>query len=313
MTITVIGHLCLDVIHPKNGPDSHSYGGIFFSVATLANLLGPEDRVRPVFGVGRQEYDALIERLQEYPNIDPSGIYRFSGPTNRVELTYSTASERSERSVDISEPIAWKRIRPAIAETDMILVNMISGLDLTLETLDEIRMAVREDKTPVYLDVHSLTLGITNDFVRFHRPVDSWRRWLFMLHGIHLNEEEAAAISSEPLTEDQFATHALALNTQVLHITRGERGCSLFINIHKVIQKTDIPAVDPSMAKDPTGCGDVFTAAYCAHYAKHRDIPAATQFANQVAGFKAQLVGSNRINELSRFRLGEQHEVEGQS
>src|SRR4051812_21958003 len=48
MTITVIGHLCLDVIDHADGTQTHSHGGIFFSLATLANLLGEKDTIYPV-------------------------------------------------------------------------------------------------------------------------------------------------------------------------------------------------------------------------------------------------------------------------
>ena len=196
MIIAVIGHLCMDVIQHADGTETQSYGGIYFSVATLANLLTDEDTIRPVFGIGKNEYDEFVEHLGRYPNVDCSGIFKFPGSTNQVRLVYSSNEERIECSRFISEPIPWKRIRPSVAHADLVLVNMISGMDITLETLDELRMEVREDHIPVYLDVHSITLGIKPDFTRFHRPVEQWRRWLFMLHGAHLNEEEPA--SSRP-------------------------------------------------------------------------------------------------------------------
>jgi sugar/nucleoside kinase (ribokinase family) len=302
MTITVIGHLCLDVIHHADGTETQSYGGIFFSVATLANLLGPKDTVFPVFGVGKDDYAALIERLQTYPNVDPSGIYKFSGPTNQVSLHYRDKRERTEVSRNISEPVPLKKIRPYL-ESDLILINMISGFDITLETLDEIRMEVRESHTPVYMDVHSLTLGVNADDTRFHRPVELWRRWLFMLHGAQMNEEEAAVLAAEKLTEENLAKHTLALNTTVLIITRGDRGCTAYIDEKKHIHKTDVEAADAGPATDPTGCGDVFAASYCAHYLSSRDVAESVRFANKVAAHKAAMIGSTDIDALAAFRI----------
>ncbi|MBI1806399.1 MAG: carbohydrate kinase family protein [Ignavibacteria bacterium] len=305
MTITVIGHLCLDVIHHPDGQDTQSYGGIFFAVATLANLLGVHDTVRPVFGVGKSEHDNLIDRLSVYPNLDTTGIFKFNGPTNQVRLMYTTKEERVECSKNIAEPIPAKKIRPHIIGADMILVNMISGCDMTLETLDEIRMDVRDDHTPVYLDVHSLTLGINQDFTRYHRPVEAWRRWLFMLHAVQMNEEEAAILTAEHLDEQALAKHTLALNTKAMIITRGDRGCTAFLDDHKHIRQVDVEGVDPQNAIDPTGCGDVFGAAYCAHYVKTKDIPSSVQFANSVAARSARLVGSTAIDMLSTLRIEE--------
>ena len=304
MIITVVGHLCLDLIrHPQEGGETRSYGGIFFSIATLANLLSPDDIIRPVLGVGKNEHEGFCERLGRYANVDCSGIYRFPGATNEVHLTYATAHERIECSRNIAEPIPWKRIRSAADGSDMVLVNMISGLDITLETLDELRMAMRDDRVPVYLDAHSLTLGINPDFTRFHRPVDRWRRWLFMLHGVHLNETEAKVIAAEQLDEESLARHVLALNTTTLHITRGERGCTAFASEHKHVRRVDMAGFEPEKSVDPTGCGDVFVAAYCAHYMRSHDMLAAAAFANRVAGAKAQSAGSTAIDEMEKFRM----------
>jgi sugar/nucleoside kinase (ribokinase family) len=304
MNITVIGHLCLDVIHHIDGTETQGYGGIFFSVAALANLLPASDTVTPVFGVGKEDYDALIQRLQQYPNINTDGIYRFSGPTNQVHLYYQDTAERIECSEHISEPIPLKKIR-AHCDADMMLVNMISGFDITLETLDEIRMETREHNTPIYLDVHSITLGIKNDFSRFYHPVELWRRWLFMIHAAQMNEEEAAALTPEKLDEPTLAKHALALNTKVLHITRGEKGCTTFVDEHKHVHRYDIGGIDVRAAIDPTGCGDVFAAAYCAHYMKTKEIFPSAQFANRVAAQKAGIAGSEHIDTISTFRLTE--------
>lgn len=303
-TITVIGHLCLDVIHHHDGKETQGYGGIFFSAAALANLCSPKDTIFPVFGVGKEDYDKLIERLSLYPNIDVSGIYKMNGPTNQVHLYYSDNKERVECSKFISEPVPIKKIRPKLA-VDMILINMISGFDITLETLDEIRMEVREKHTPIYMDVHSLTLGIKEDFTRFHRPVEVWRRWLFMIHGAQMNEDEARILTADKLDEESLARHTLALNTKVLNITRGERGCTTFVDEHKHLHRADIPGIPVQGAVDPTGCGDVFAAAYCAHYVFSGDIGASVQFANRIASVKAGMNGSVEIDKLASFKLSE--------
>ena len=302
MTITVIGHFCFDVIEHPSGDEIHSYGGIFFSVAALASLLGQHDTVFPIFGVGKADYDSLIERLKAHPNVNTSGIFKFNDLTNKVRLIYSSKEKRIECSKHISEPIPWKRIRPFL-ESDMILVNMISGFDITLETLDEIRMEIREKQTPIYLDVHCLACGINPDFTRFFRPIDTWRRWFFMLHGVQMNEDEAANISLERFDDATLAKHILALNTKTLHITRGERGSTVFINENKNIKRFDIAGIEPEKAVDTTGCGDVFAAAYCVHYLKTKDVVASTEFANKVASFNAQILGSKEIDKLYIFNL----------
>jgi 2-dehydro-3-deoxygluconokinase len=302
VTITVIGHLCLDEIHHPGGRISGSYGGIWFTVATLANVLPAGDVVRPVFGVGKEDHAQLLEAIAALPNVDASGIFRMQGPTNRVALRYNSGPERAEVSRDISEPIPLKKISPAL-DTDLVLVNMISGFDVTLETLDEIRMRTRDQKIPVFFDVHSLTLGVRDNSERFRRTVDTWRRWLFMLHTVQMNEAEAGALTPEGYDEENLVKQALALNTQALCVTRGSAGCTVYTNEKKHIVRHDVPGVPAGGAVDPTGCGDVFGAAYCAHLA-HSDRPAAAaEFANRVAAAKAGMAGSPDLGRLSEFRL----------
>lgn len=303
MNITVIGHLCLDIIHHADGTETQSYGGIYFSVAALANLLPLTDTISPVFGVGKEDYDALLERLGVYPNIDTTSIYKFSGPTNRVSLEYSNSADRTECSRNIAEPIPMKRIRPNLINADAILINMISGFDISIETLDEVRMDVRERHVPIHLDVHSLTLGIKDDCTRFHRPVEIWRRWLFMLHSVQMNEREAEILAMPHLREDDLAKHTLALNTKALMITRGEHGCTVFIDEKKHIHRFEVPGNKIEETIDPTGCGDVFAAAYSAHLMHTADDLESVKFANTVAGFKAGQSGSRELDTLAKFRL----------
>lgn len=302
MTITVIGHLCLDDIRHADGRTTRSYGGIYFAVATLAGVLLPGDAVRPVFGVGKDEYQEFITLLGRWPNVDTSGIYRLPGPTNSVSLGYGPGEGRTEMSRDIAGPVPYKKIQPAL-DADLVMINMISGFDVTIDTLDEIRMKTRDLSIPVFLDVHSLTLGVRENSERFRAPVEIWRRWLFMLHTVQMNSEEAAALTPEKYSEGDFVKQALALNTHNLCLTSGASGCTLFVNQKKHVIRRDIEGISVNDAVDPTGCGDVFGAAYCAHLVHSGDAAAAAEYANTVAAGKAEIAGSSQIDRLSLFRL----------
>jgi sugar/nucleoside kinase (ribokinase family) len=123
-----------------------------------------------------------------------------------------------------------------------------------------------------------------------------------MIHAAQMNEYEAHILSPEKLDELSLAKHTLALNTKVLHITRGNRGSTAFIDDHKHVRRLDCEGVELKKAVDATGCGDVFAAAYCAHYMRTGDIDASASFANQVAAAKAGFAGSSPIDSLSSFR-----------
>ena len=303
MKFLVIGHLSLDVIHPVNAPEVQGYGGIFYSVATLASLLGESDRVVPVFGVNSNDYDPLILHLKKFPNVDTSGIFQFDEPTNNVHLFYKDKESRIECSKDISKPISFERIKNFL-KVDGILVNMVSGFDVAVNTMDEVRMSVREKQIPIHFDYHNLTLGVQENHERFRRPVADWRRWVFMTDTVQLNEEEIAGLTVEKSSEQQTVGHLLTLSVKGLVVTRGERGASLFYNEHKKVIRKDIDGLAVERSSDATGCGDVFGAAFHLHYVKTKDLLGAAEFANRVAARKAVMVGATNIDTLREVLKG---------
>jgi sugar/nucleoside kinase (ribokinase family) len=124
-----------------------------------------------------------------------------------------------------------------------------------------------------------------------------------MIHAAQVNEEEAAILTSDKLDEESLAKHTLALNTGVLLVTRGERGCTAFIDDHKHIRRVDEPGIPVEGTSDPTGCGDVFGAAYCAHYVNTKDAVSSAAFANKIASLNAGITGSEQIDTISSQRL----------
>jgi sugar/nucleoside kinase (ribokinase family) len=297
MKFLVIGHLCLDVVHPADGPEREGYGGIYYTVATLSALCGKNDTVIPVFGVNAAEHEALVEHMRRFPNVDPGGIFRFNEPTNRVHLYYKDARTRIECSKDISAPIPYEKIRRHLS-VDGILINMISGFDIALETLDHIRIAVRSHGIPLHLDYHCLTMGVRDGNERFRRPLPEWRRWAFMADTVQCNEEEIVGMTAERLSEQQTVGHLLSLGVKGVVVTRADRGATLFTAEHKRTVRSDVPGIRLESVADATGCGDVFGAAFHWQYVKSGDLLAAAQFANRAAAVKAGLRGIEEMPEL---------------
>jgi sugar/nucleoside kinase (ribokinase family) len=299
MDITLIGHLCLDVVH-RSGEQNEvrSFGGISYSLLTLANLLGSDDKVIPVFGIGEAEYDEYMDLLAPYSAIDRSGIFKTRQPTNLVHLFYDESGQaRTECSQNISDPLRFERIRPFL-DTDGLLINMVSGFDMTLETLDKIRMEVREHDVPIHFDFHSLTLGVDDKATRFRRPLTDWRRWCFMIHSVQMSETEASGLSAERFDEQTLVNHLMPLMVRALLITRGSRGVTLIEQINKKLERHDLPGIPVEELSDPTGCGDVFGAAFFYHYLNNEHHVAAARFANELAALKATFSGLEGLNRL---------------
>lgn len=299
MNITLIGHLCLDNIHlPGEEAPRQSYGGIVFAIATLANLVGPDDTITPVFGVGERDHDRFVQWLSQYPCVNQKGIFVLPGLTNEVHLFYDGSNGgRIECSKHIAPPIPFEAIKPFL-QCDGILINMVSGSDLTLETLDRIRMEVRDKGTPIHFDFHALTLGIDKEYKRFRRPLSDWRRWCFMLNSIQMSEVEASGLTSERYNEEQLINQLMPLMVTSMIITRGERGATLIRQEHKKLHRHDEPGIAVSGTVDPTGCGDVFGAAFFFRLLRSRDAVDAVKFANRAAAAKVSFTGAEGLHKL---------------
>ena len=300
MKFTVIGHPCLDVIHHPDGTETQSYGGIYFAVAALASIAPDTDTVYPVFGVGSKEFDNVRELMSKFPNVDANGVFSFEGETNQVHLYYSDNESRTECSKHISAPIPYSRIEPYLS-VHGIFLDMISGSDVTLETLDQIRLAVRPKNVPIHLDMHSLTLGVNSDATRYRRAVSEWRRWCFMINSVQMNEEESGGLTIEKYDEESLAKQMLPLMVNALFVTRGAMGVTMFQQEHKHLLRKDIPGIATG-SKDPTGCGDVFGSAFLYQYCRTKNFERAVTFANEVAAVNSTFSGSEQLGLLSRFK-----------
>jgi sugar/nucleoside kinase (ribokinase family) len=300
MDITVTGHLCKDRIVGTNGdaPDSVQFGGILYSVGALAALARPGDTIHPVFGVGTQDLDELRDQLRKLPHVDGSGVFPVKGKTNEVTLIYGQpGTPRIECSSHIADPILLARLKPYL-DTHGVLVNMISGSDITLETLDHIRMNTRDARIPIHFDFHSLTLGIDPEAKRFRRPLTDWRRWCFMLQSVQMSEEEALGLSAERYDETTLINQLMPLMVQALLITRGDKGATLITqDVHKRLTRYDVPGV-PVATVDPTGCGDVFGAAYFFSVLSGMTHLEAAMRANSIAALHASLPAAGKLHAM---------------
>ena len=201
-------------------------------------------------------------------------LYKIDTPTNRVHVFPGPRGSAILCSRDIAPPIPFERLRRQLG-ADALLINMVSSFDLALETLDQIRMAAREAATPIHLDVHNLTQGVNERQERFRRPLDTWRRWAFMIDTVQLNEDEVAGLDPSGAGEEKTVGHMLTLGVKGILITRGARGVSVYTDEHKHVARADIPAEPLPEGTDVTGGGDMFGAAFLFHYTRARQAAAA--------------------------------------
>jgi len=283
MRLLVLGHLSLDVLHPIEGNELEEPGGLFRSVAVLSSLCNKADRIVPVAGVGTKEYAQIVTRFEALPCVETGGLFRQNVPIHRVHYYFRNAQDVVECARELAPPIPFQRIKPHL-DVDGILINMVSGADIALETLDEIRMAVRNDGIPMHLDYHNLTTAVNDRQERVRRPLVEWRRWAFMMDTVQCNEEEIASLTLEGLPELATVGHMMTLGVKAVLVTRGARGVTVYTSQHKSVVREDIPVPAGGESRLAIGHGDVFGAAFWLSYRKSRDLVAsATEAVRYVA------------------------------
>ncbi len=286
MRILICGHGSFDVIHPKTGTERRFPGGVFTTIAAAAQVA-PGETVVPIISVGENEYDEAHLWLGKFPNVDVSSLVVTKEPTHTVHYYQLAKGNNIRCTSTLAEPIPLRAIKPKLAGIDGILIAMNSGSDITLETLDEMRIETQGKSIPLHLDVHNLVLGPDEEHGRPYHSVPTWRQWFFHCDTVQLNEVEAAAITPDHMTEEYFVKQALALGLTGLLITRDERGVTVYHQQHKKILTENLAATISDEVRNTIGCGDVFAGVFLARYLITHNLIKSAREATMIAGWSA--------------------------
>jgi sugar/nucleoside kinase (ribokinase family) len=293
-TIAVLGTLTRDTTTYADGTQSENLGGLLYTLSTLAHLFAGAARILPVANVGEDLYPRVMAAL-EMPGVDPGLVRRVPVPNNHVFLTYRDAETRDEVLVGLVPPISVEHARRA-AGFDWVLVNLTSGRDLELATLQELRRAHRGT---LQLDIHSLTLDIAPGGLRVLRRPEGWEEWVACADWVQVNETEANLLG-EGVAPAAFASRVLNLGPRGVLVTLGARGCySAWREEDGTRRELELGTPHHPHPAYPTGCGDVFGASFAVALLHGAPIAAAVEFANGVASTKA---GLEPYVELERIR-----------
>jgi len=310
MNYIIIGEPCVDMIHKTDGEAIHSYGGVLYSVISLSVLSGKDDFVYPVMNLGSDEYQNILNILKKYPNVKLDGIYEVSHPTRKVNLYYdlynSGKSAKMETSTEPTYTIEYASIEKFLSRADAVLVNMISGVDITLETLKSIR---NNFNGYMHIDIHNLVMKTNEDGTREHTNLEAWREWCANTNTVQMNEFEITTLSRTLRNEYEVAEEIL-INTKSsvngIIVTRGKNGVSGYTKKEKSfggetfydLDKDDVSAIENPHFVDSTGCGDVFAASFTLDYSKNRDFKKSLHYSTRIASFNTSLEGINELYKL---------------
>jgi hypothetical protein len=322
--IGILGSLVWDQIYGRDplAEPVEEWGGIAYALASLDASVAPDWEIVPLIKVGQDLAGKAREFLGGLRHVTPGGrCVEVPAPNNRVVLHYYSTERRTERMSGGVPGWTWSELGPMVRDLDALYLNFISGFELALGTAQALRQGFRG---PIYVDLHSLLLGMQHDGVRVPRPLQDAGSWLGCFDVIQLNEDEMRQLSPDPLS---LAAEAIGAGTSLLIVTLAAKGAAYVAapgwdgwtagqrdsgtEGHSIVPPSRRPSVPlrtalipaPTVdALDPTGCGDVFGAAAAARLFAGDPVETAIRHANAMAARNAAFRGAGG---LSRHLRGE--------
>ncbi|MGE5400171.1 MAG: carbohydrate kinase family protein [Ignavibacteriales bacterium] len=288
MKLLVIGHSVEDHIHLKQGEVVRP-GGIFYSALGLKSIAGEGDEIYLLTSEDRTSgplfaflYDGLNRQFFQPADKIP-----------RVHLYLPDNAERCENYENIAENLDINGLND-LSSFDGILINMITGFDLRLEDLIELR---KRYSGLIYLDVHTLARGLGENNQREFRPIPQVEKWISCVDILQVNENELLTLS-EKKDEMEIAREVLSKGPQYLIVTKGDTGSKLFAPENGGIKSYFQSALKVSSV-NKIGCGDIFGAVFFYSYIKNRNFSEALKLANTAAGCAA---GYSEFNDYQKLK-----------
>lgn len=289
MNFLLIGHSVVDRIIEQTGV-SIKPGGIYYSVVSFLSQLQPEDKLYLCSGVDN-ENESLFKST--YDKVEKDFIdYVESIP--KVELVVSDIGERKETYSLIAKNLNLPVEN--LNSFDGILINMISGYDISLNQLEQLR---KNYNGLIYFDVHTMSRGVDESMNRVFRRIEDFNNWARCIDILQTNESEILTLSDKEV-ETAIVEELFTCGIRQVIITRAENGATVFYKENDSVKKIHKDALKVKTV-NKVGCGDVFGAVYFYNYTKNKNVLLALEQANLFAGIAATLTTTNDFLKLKTY------------
>lgn len=281
MNILVFGHSVIDKIN--YGKDEIiKPGGIFYTTAALANITESSDNIYVCTTI-----DKINENLfsSVFKKIKPNYLsYSANIPT--VKLNIYDNKEREETYENVSGNLQFNISN--LNRFDGILINMVTGFDISLKQIMEIR---KNYNGIIYFDVHTFSRGLDSEMKRNFRRITDFIEWAKCVDIIQANELEVKTLSPK-INEEEIARELIGYGVKQLVVTKGDKGAKVYFSENIFLSSEEIPALDVKPV-NKVGCGDVFGAVYFYNYIRNKNLIEALTLANIAAGASTTYIDIN--------------------
>ncbi len=251
MKILVVGHSVVDKVRYK-GEVKTNPGGIYFSIlGFMANL--PDAEIHLVTSFAEEHYSLFEEvfRLIKFP---------VSPKTEQMPVNHLYIKDNEERE-EVYEYIPGKLNIEAVENLDTydgIYINMVSGFEIGINELYQLRQSFQG---PIYIDIHTLSRGVSEDKQRFFRPVPHPEVWYGNADFIQANESEIMTLGTEDESKDEIIENILSVGVTGVIVTNEKYGAAIY---YYEEEKKNFSFSDSALTSNTpcVGCGDFFGAVF---------------------------------------------------
>jgi len=272
MNFLLIGHSVVDTIIDKDGT-SVKPGGIFYTVVSLLSQINSDDKIYLCSSIDKAN-EALFK--DAYDRIE-NDFLNYVDSIPKVELVVHLTGERKETYSQTAQNLLLPE--DGLNRFDGILINMISGYDISLNQLKQLR---KNYSGLIYFDVHTFSRGVDKNLNRIFRRIADFNEWAECIDLLQTNESELLTLSDKK-EEAAIVDELFSYGIKQIIVTRAERGATVFFREKNSVKKNYKDALQTSVV-NKVGCGDVFGAVYFFNYIKNKNVLLALDQANLFAG-----------------------------
>lgn len=260
MKLLVIGHSVFDLIDFE-GKQSKGAGGIYYTISALNRIKTSEDKIYLCSQYDDETYSFF---KAEFEKVEKDFLQKVE-KIPRVHLNLSEGRERHESYENITSSLSVDF--SDLNQFDGILINMITGFDISLNQLKQIR---KNFNGKIFIDIHTLSRGLGENYKRNFRLIPEFSEWAKCLNIIQANENEIFTLS-EKTDEQEIIKHILTLGPQIICVTKGEQGAVAYYKDKEELISYSITTKKIENAT-AIGCGDVFGAVFFYNYILSKDV-----------------------------------------
>jgi len=286
MNFLVVGHSVVDKIIEKENILIKP-GGIFYTAISLLSQIEKGDKVYLCTNIDQKSEKFFKQVYDQIPN---DFIIKIAS-IPQVELRTEDTGERKETYTEISQNL--KIPTKDLHRFNGVLINMISGYDISLVQLKELR---KNFTGTIHFDVHTLSRGVDKNLNRTFRRINDFNKWANCIDTLQVNESELLTLSDQK-EETQIVEELFTLGIKQIIVTKAERGATIYFEDNGKIKNYYKAALEVKV-KNKVGCGDVFGAVYFYNYIKNKNILSALELANVYAGISTTY---SEVNEFLNF------------